>query len=302
MRNGQCSFRESMALAGDCLRTGVAQAFGSVDDPLQLNLPPLPAAAGQAPDAATLRTMATLYLQSELEQAGVIAVAELLAESRRKMELRSARAIRKLDEFAERGRHQWYDRQRRNVTFARLFGLGMAASLREGNSINHDFQQRLASLCFALVADQKDYFWGQRPGPSREAALRETARSLLFNLGPRQYGNLDSTARLIQAQLQAAVDLLNDPDLAAYFRVRGMWEVLRLVLGSGAPDLGRLVTRGQMGLRLLDWLASVIPTLSEPVPVRPLLPADSPVYTWAAAWLTASGIEASALNPVNPRR
>jgi hypothetical protein len=292
MLNGRLSLGESMRLASDCLRPALAQSLAAAEDPLRLNLPPMLTAAGQAPDAATLRVMAALYFQSELEQAGIITVAEMLAASRRTLEVRSARVSRKLDEFADRGRTHWYDRQSRSITFARLFGVGMAADLQDA-AVNRDFQQRLATLCLSLVNYQRDYFWGQTPGPTREAALRETARILLFNLGPRQYGNLPNAARLIQEQLRAAIDLLNDPDLAALFRARGMWEVLRQVLGRNAPDLGRLVTRGQTGLRLLDWLASAIPALADSSPARPLLPADTPVYTWAAAWLAATGIEAA---------
>lgn len=296
MLNGRLSLGESLRLAQDCLRPALAQSFAANEDPLRLDLPPMLNAAGQAPDAAMLRVMAALYLQAEMEQAGVIPVAELLAQSRRTLEVRSVRVSRKLDEFAERARHQWYDRPSRSQTFARLFGAG--ADPRDG-AANRDFQQRLATLCFALANYQRDYFWGQTPGPTREAAMRESARSLLFNLGPRQYGNLPNAARLIQEQLRAAIDLLNDPDLASLFRARGMWEVLRQVLGRDTPDLGRLVTRGQTGLRLLDWLASVIPALSDPSALRPLLPADSPVYTWAAAWLAATGIETA---PINARR
>jgi hypothetical protein len=300
MLNGRLSLGESMRLASDCLRQALAQSLATVEDPLRLNLPPLLTAAGQAPDAATLRVMAALYFQAELEQAGVIPVAESLAAARRTLEVRSASVSHKLEDFATRSRKQWYDRQSRSVTFARLFGAGMAANLQD-SAVNRDFQQRLAALCFALTNYQRDYFWGQTPGPTREAALRETARVLLFNLGPRQYGNLPNAARLIQEQMRAAIDLLNDPDLAVLFRARGMWEVLRQVLGRAAPDLGRLVTRGQTGLRLLNWLASVIPALSGPALsnqslAQPLLPADSPVYTWAAAWLAATGIETASNN------
>ena len=292
--NGRLSLGESLRLASDCLRPAMALSLAAVEDPLRLDLPPMLTAAGQAPDATTLRVMATLYFQAELEQAGVIAVAELLAASRHTLETRSERVSRKLDEFADRGRHQWYDRQSRNLTFGRLFGLGTVDL--HGSPVNRDYQQRFATLCLALVNHQRDYFWSQTPGPTREASLREAATALLFNLGPRQYGNLPNAARLIQEQLRAAIDLLNDPDLATLFGARGMWDVLRRVLGKETPDLGRLLTRGQTGLRLLDWLSSVIPMLSNPAPAGPLVPANSPVYTWAASWLAATGIEMASNN------
>jgi hypothetical protein len=292
--NGRLSLGEYLKLASDCLRPALALSLAAVEDPLRLDLPPMLTAAGQAPDAATLRVMATLYFQAELEQAGVIAVAELLAASRHTLEARGERVSRKLDEFADRGRHQWHDRQSRSLTFARLFGLGTVDL--HGSPVNRDFQQRFATLCLALVNHQRDYFWSQTPGPTREATLREAATALLFNLGPRQYGNLPNAARLIQEQLRAAIDLLNDPDLATLFGARGIWDVLRRVLGKETPDLGRLLTRGQTGLRLLDWLASVIPMLSNPAPAGPLVPANSPVYTWAASWLAATGIEMASNN------
>jgi hypothetical protein len=289
------SLNESLRLASDCLRPVLALSLAAVEDPLRLDLPPMLTAAGQLPDAATLRVMATLYFHAEMEQAGVIVVAELLSASRHTLEVRSERVSRKLDAFAERGRHEWYERQSRSLTFARLFGLGTATDLHN-SSVNRDFQQRFATLCLALVNHQRDFFWSPAPGPTREASLRESATALLFNLGPRQYGNLLNAARLIQEQLRAAIDLLNDPDLASLFGARGMWDVLRRVLGNETPDLGRLSTRGQTGLRLLDWLASVITVLRNPVAAGPLAPANSTVYTWAASWLAATGIEVASNN------
>src|SRR5437016_1003284 len=111
MLNGRISLGESLRLVNGCLRPVLTVSLARVEDPLRLDLPPMLTAVGQAPDAEILRVMAVLYFQAELEQAGVIAVAELLAASRNTLEVRSTRVSRKLDEFAERGRHQWYDRQ-----------------------------------------------------------------------------------------------------------------------------------------------------------------------------------------------
>jgi hypothetical protein len=301
MCNGQLSFGESLRIATDTLYPVVVLALATVGDPLRLDLPPLLSAVGQVPQAETLRVMSAVYFQAELEQAGVIAVAELLAESRRTLDVQSVRVSRKLEEFAERSRHHWYDRSSRNVTFARLFGIGAVANQHEG-TVNRDFQQRLAMLCLALTNYQRDYRWGQTPGATREAALREAARAMLLNLGPRQYGNLPAAARTIQEQLHVAIDVLNDPDLTALFQGRSMWDVLRAILGDAAPDLGRLVTRGQAGMRLLQWLASVIAALQDSASTRPLLPAGAPVYVWAAAWLQATGMEAVATRPITARR
>lgn len=271
-----------------------SQALGAAEDPLHLNLPPvLSTREGGAPTPDALRVMGALYLQAEMEEAGVIPVAELLANARGSLSLTSTRAAGKLEVFAERSR-QWYDRAHRSQVFARLFGLGPATGSEAGNTVNGDFQQRLATLCLILVRYGEDYRWSRVVGSTREALLRQTATDLLVNLGLRQFGNTLIAARLIQEQLQHAIDILNDPDIGVLFQARGMWDLLRKILGDETPDLGRLLTRGQSGLRILDWLASVIPQLSESTLSRPLVPTGSPVFVWAAQWLEATGVQVAA--------
>ncbi len=87
-----------------------------------------------------------------------------------------------------------------------------------------------------------------------------------------------------------------------FFQGRSMWDVLRAILGDAVPDLGRFITRGQTGMRILQWLATQIPVLQDAAATRPLLPADAPVYVWAAAWLQATGMEAVFTRPSDTRR
>jgi hypothetical protein len=110
-------------------------------------------------------------------------------------------------------------------------------------------------------------------------------------MGRHRYGNTVYAARRIQNQVQQAIDLLEDPHIGALVRARGMWDLLRKVLGTSAPDLGRHLTRGQSGQRLLHWLASVQGKLAAPYPNGPLLTSPSSAYVWAVAWLQASGVE-----------
>ncbi len=263
----------------------VAVAQGQIP----MDLPPLVDGHGfGAPSSQALQTMGTLYLMAELEQAGIIPTAELLVEERNWLPVTSVSAAEKLDRFARRS-GDWYDQKNRNRVFARVFGLGIGDEAEAESLVNHDFQRLFASVCLAMVRCGQAARWG-RPGISHEASLRQAARALLANLASRQFGNTLLAARAIKEQLDAAIDLLSDPGIGALFRARGLWDTLRKILGSQTPDLGRHVDRGQSGLRLLAWLASV----REPLwgtSDRALLSGDAPVLTWAATWLQATGIE-----------
>jgi hypothetical protein len=289
--NGHLRLRRSLALAKACLWSmPTALAITPDSDLLRLNLPPLLASGGETsltPQA--LRVMAAMYLQAELEQAGIIPVVEMLVQARASLPLRSASAARKLEEFAQRS-SDYYDRGHRELIFARLFGTGGAATSDQGSSINREFQQVFATLCSALLRYADDLSWGQQPGPTREASLRHAALNVLLNLAPRQFGNTLIAARLIGEQLQRSIDILSDPGIGAHFLSRGLWDTLRKILGAQTPDLGRLTTRGQTGLHLLNWLAAAIPALSDARTSRPLVATNDQAFVWAAQWLEATGL------------
>jgi hypothetical protein len=317
MQKHHSQLHRSLALAQSCLypppgALALEESSGQ-DDPLRLNLPAL-FNGGVLPTPQAVRVLAALYLQAELEEAGVIPLAETLAAQRSRLDQLGLRAAQKLENFALHAR-DWYDRPSRQLLFARLFGMGPAANRSDERAANHDFQQRLAMMCYALIRYAQAYEWGALPGAQREASLRMTCLALLSNLGPRQFGNTLIAGRQIQAQLQLAIDLLDDEQIEALFQSRNLWDTLRKAFGPVAPDIQRLVTRGQSGERLLAWLAEAMPRLSveespsDPTPARTpgwlassppaqpeqktaasLVPPGSPVFNWAAAWLQASGL------------
>jgi hypothetical protein len=281
--------QRSLLLAQACLADSVLLSANN-GDPLGLNLPPLfEPGSGALPDVAALRLLAALYLHAELEQTGLVPLAEALSVERGGLLLQSTTAAAKLERFAQQQR-DWYDRAQRLQLFARLFGLGGAGGSPVRQDANDAFQQQFAHLCYTINQVAEDYRWGQNPGPIREAALRLAARTLLMNLGSRQYGNTLLAGRKIQAQVQAAIDIVSDPDIGGLVQGRGLWDTLRKFYGSQTPDLGRLLNRGQSGQRLMTWLALVLPELQREPPGQPLLPAGSPVFIWAATWLEATGI------------
>jgi len=291
---GGLNLRESLRLADSLLNASARSlAFAApADDPLRLNLPPIVGSGGAlVPETAVLKAITTLYMLAEMEQAGIIAVAEVLAEARFQLSIRSMKAAGLLEEFYRR-RRDWLDRNSREHVFARVFGFGSLAKMEEGAFVNRDFQTKFANFCLALRRIGEDLRWQKTVSPMLDAALRQTAIDLLVNLGGRGYGDVQEAARRIQTQLSKAIELLGDDGLASAFQTRGMWNVLRAVLGEQTPDFARLTTRGQSGLRLLDWLVGVLPNLSDKTARQPLVEAVSPVISWAEMWLEATGFGA----------
>jgi hypothetical protein len=275
---------ESLAVAGAALRP--ITPLPPVPDPLRLNMPPLGyPGTGSQPDAASLRVLGALYLYAELEQAGLIPVAEVMAQNRATLPVQDLAGAGKLESFA-RAMQNWYDRQHRGTLFARLFGLGEAATNDQGVLVNRDFERALAAFCLAIVAYAGNGPFTVRSG-YESAHLATSAVDLLSNLGGRQFGNTLFAARSIHDELLHAIDLLNDRGIQSAFQAHDMWNLLAKVIGDGAPDFGRLVHRGQTGQRLMEWLASALAQLSgvSSPPVPPTV-----AVTWAAEWLDANGL------------
>jgi len=292
-RTPSVPLQASLALAGTCLRSSTASALalGPGSDPLRLDLPPVNGPATLT--AASLRILAALYLESELEQAGIIAVAEILADARMQLGAIDAGAARKLDAFAQKKR-AWYDRPSRELVFARVFGTGGRATRDEGAAVNHPFSQLFATFCasvarFSVLRD--------------ETAVRRTANDLLNNLSSRQSGNTLYAGRQIEEELRAAIDILGDASIGAQFQARGMWDLLRKLLDDGTPDLGRILDRGRSGLRILHWMSGELPELARTSPSHVIVPPGHQLFTWCTQWLEASGFTLSSpAVPSIPRR
>ena len=298
-------FGDSLRIAARLIKSAAAAfSLGSVnDDPLRLNLPPIVGggAKGLTPDEATLKVMAALYLQAELEQAGIIAVAEVLSEARYQLNIYDTRTAQLLDDF-ERKRRDWPNRKTRDNIFARVFGLGSFTQNQDGVLVNRDFQSKFANFCLELRRSAYDLRWRKTPGPMIESGLKQSAIELLVNLGSRGYGDIHTSTRRIQEELGHSITLLSDQGMGTALQTRGMWNVLRAVLGQDAPDFARLTMRGESGMRLLNWLALKIPVFSGSA-AGPLLENNSPAPAWAESWLIATGLDQQAAqSPYELRR
>lgn len=285
--DGRLPLGESLALARVAL---AGRALGDFD----IDLPPA-GGSGAGFDAPTLDALGTLYLQAELELAGVIPAAEALAEARTSLDLPNERVAERLERFAQRQR-EWFDTASRNQLFARVFGTGPAATNDGGGIVNRDFEQRLVALCSALVRSADDAARGAAPAED-EVRIQTAIGDLLSNLELRRYGNTVFAARRIQAQLEAAIEVLKDPDVATMFHARGFWQTLQHILAPNAPDIARIVERGQAGQRLIGWIGRSLGAASGGP-----LPTSADAERWAAQWLSAAGLDAVSAAPAGSVR
>jgi len=252
-------------------------AFGSSPDPLRLDLPDSPGATDELEPAA-LHALSVLYLAAEVEQTGLVAVAEVLVRDRTDLSTSSMHAASLMEEFAahmpdqtfHRAGADWYPRERRDALYARLFGIGTHPDGAAAIEVNADFNRLLAALCSAINAAAMPV-----AGVREQVTVQEASEELRANLAPRQYGPTLLAARPIHEQLLAASKLLADPSVQAMFGTRSVWGVVSRVLGADAPGASLLVGAGQAGQQVLVWLGGPV-TAPLPVPA-------------AARWLVASG-------------
>jgi hypothetical protein len=253
----------ALVLAADAVAPHAAAGVPAGHDPLRLDLPVLGPASGDAPTPAMVRVFGSLYLAAELEQAGIVPIAELLADQRETFNLTSYDAAAKLDGFATR-EHQWYDRAGRVQLYARLFGIGPSATNDTGTLTNREFG-------------------------GIEASALESAEALLANLASRGLGNTLLAARRIEDQVWHAVEILRDPAIGALVGARTLQQTILAILGKDAPDVQRLIDAGTNGQKVLVWLADALPRLSGTQP-GPVIPPNDPIVVTAGLWLDAVGL------------
>ncbi|WP_157650549.1 hypothetical protein [Burkholderia ubonensis] len=285
------SLGESLALASASLDACDVELFALPSDPFHLDLPALHG-SGQLHELnpATLRAIASLYLEAELEQAGVILAAELLAQSRNDLPLRSVAAARKLQSFADDSRQQ-LSRDDRDRLFVRLFGIGHGSADAPPGLANHVFERLMLGVCDALQVATAPAALLPGGGIALPAARLQNALGLLLDdLAVRQFGNTLAAGRRIDAALRAAIALLTDPGIQEYFGSSGLWDTLRRIYRELTPDLGRIVTRGQAGMHLLRWIADHPALLAHDHAMLADAARLREGATYAAQWLAASGL------------
>ena len=261
---------------GAALRDVHALVLAADGDPLRLQLPP-DSVGDDTLEPAAAAVLGSLYLLSELEQCGVVACANLLAEQRWDLGVRDARTNQKLEAYAGNAQ-RWPRIALSRQLYARLFGSSDAdadAQPDAGAIANQVFEELLAGYCDVIAR------FDPRALPRNRTGLRLAGDRLRANLAPRQYGNTLIVAKSLVEQVSAALDLLAQEGIGRLFHVTGAWDVVRAMQEDSGIDIGRHVDRGQAGRTVI---ASVgFPTVPDLV--------DSALSRAAEGWLVATGFE-----------
>jgi hypothetical protein len=236
---------ESLAAhLGAALRRYGAAALSVVD------LPAL--SSGSRVDPAQIELCATLLWTREVEEAGLPAFVEALAEGVVKGTL-----LLPLTTGADRLAEYYRDRQsrfaagERNALYAQLFGDENDEADAAFFSLFRQLALELGGIGDAGIGDGVGRF---------QARAVVLAQEIAAHLVERSGGILAFAARDIVAHIRTALALLDAPEISRVFGVSGPWTIVRV----HAPEvLGRSVDpdphlyRARAGYRMLSWVARV---------------------------------------------
>lgn len=213
----------------------------------ELDLPELPSAARA--DAMQLRAIASLYLASTLEAAGLIQAADDLTRL-----VRTGAVQGDLGEAAPLVEAFWDDRNARAseaerlALFGRLFGAPAGPDDAAGGA-NSGFEETLLDLCDAIM---------KAIDGGSQGRVRAAASQLAENVAAASNDMVQMLAREILDSLGRAIAILNHPSVRTMLGGRTMWDAVagidRRFRRATRPTLTHL-RRGRAGMAVLAWLA-----------------------------------------------
>ncbi len=241
----------------------------------------LPDSAPTAQDAQQLEVIAPLYLAHELERAGLLRTAELIAGL-----FASGAITQPLGPTSQLVADFWRTRRERlsaperEQLFAQVFDPPA-------------FYPLMLAVCDAL-ADQLD----NPPRASDVRArvqLQDAADTLGGWLAPRAGGMASFAAQEIVATLSQATHFLRDRLLQTAFGVHDLWGLLDTVgstQGVAAGQVRQCVELGRQGASVLGWLAGAV---AHGDAFEPASPGSQQLMAAAHAWRVAwASLQASA--------
>jgi len=266
------------------LRAASAFAF-ALDDLPGIKLPP---SASSDIDQAQLRAIATLYLASELDAAGVLPAADALTKLARSgaLPLDFGDAAPLVEQYWE-GRNQRTSPEERAAFFAGLFG-AQAGPVSGTHPRNDGFEDSFIDLCEALYRLDDQASAVATGSVGSQARVRATAQGLLDNLSRAAGSMTVFIAQDILGATKSALAILGHAAVRAAFGARTLWDVVETIgnkIRTPFIDHDLHVRRGQSGMTILAWLADIAPSLGTGTAQITL---DNPVIAAASDWLEAS--------------
>jgi len=234
-----------------------------------------------------VRVFASLYLAAELEQAGVVPIAELLAEQRDTLNLTSYQAAAKLDDFATRERQCTTVRAARRCTPA-CSASEPARRTRPARSSTVSSCRSSLRCAGRLRGSARDLFRHPRHCRPRRGSAYDGGNGADEPRAARPRNTL-LAARRLQDQVRRAVDILRDPAIGSLVGARTMQQTIINILGKDAPDVQRLIDSGLGGQAVLEWLATALPRIADDTGHVPVMTPDDRIAVTAALWLRAVG-------------
>jgi hypothetical protein len=228
-------------------------------------------------NAMQLRAIASLYLASSLEAAGLIQAADDLTRLARTgaldRDLGSAAPL--IEAFWESRDHRPAIEER-SALFGRLFGMPSGAE-DASSGVNGQFEELLLDLCDAIMKAAD----GAGQGRVRTAAI-----ALAENVASASNDMLQMLARSILESLSQAIAILNHADTRAALSARTMWDAVTAIdkrfRRIPRPTLAHL-RRGRAGMAVLAWLADHVETIDSIV--GPLIKSDDAIVDSAIDWV-----------------
>lgn len=250
----------------------------------------LPEGAPNAMDAAQLRAAGPLYFAAELEAAGLLRCAELVAGL-----FASGAITQPLGPVAQsinafwRGRRDRLEAGEREAIFERVLE-------------PPHFERLMGALCRAVVAqaDNADDT-GMRADLREQVGLAASAQSLAEFLAQRMDAMASIAVRDIVDTINEATGFLRDRMLQAAFGTHSLWALVATASASdggmpaSAASVQRHVERGRAGQSVLAWLASNYQ--GQALVLDPRDDADAQLIMAAQRWLDSAPLQPARVGP-----
>ena len=261
----------SLALGAlDAHEAALAQSLGGIDFDL-------PEGAPNAEDRTQITAAAPLYFASELERAGLLPTAELIAGL-----FVSGTIQQPLGPVAQllhdfwRGRRERLSADERNAVFARVIETPY-------------FDRLMQAVCGAIVAQADGDDLHER------VALATHAQSMAAFLAQRVDPMAAIAARDIVETINKALVFLRDRKLQTAFSVNDLWKLVAIVgsrSGVSAASVQQHVDRGRAGQTVLLWLAAHYGDSASHLDANK--PDDVQTLVAAQRWLSSQPLDAPA--------